>query len=92
MLDDYNLHKRWGVPFEVEMQIEAGIRNERNESCNVGIWIAISHLADMPDAEAFIPELIRKVKLRYKQCLELMEEYDLNRDVLRPMVEKMFNH
>lgn len=91
ILDKYDLNKNWGVPFEVEKQINEEIRSIEKESINSGSWLAISEFASIREAKHILPEIIKAMGYTYEECLNLMEECKYNNDILRSIVKKVFN-
>lgn len=91
ILDKYNLNRNWGVPFEVEKQINEEVRDIEKESVSSGSWLAISEFANIREAQQLLPEVIKAMGYTYEECLDLMEECKFNNDILRPIVEKVFN-
>ena len=90
-LDKYDLNKNWGVPFEVEKQINEEIRSIEKKSINSGSWLVISEFASIREAKQILPEVIKAMGYTYEECLDLMEECKFNNDILRPIVAKVFN-
>lgn len=91
ILEKYALNTNWGVPVEIKALISEDIRKLKNKSEDTGIWVTIAEFAAIPEAEPFVIEVIKKMKFRYIQCLNLLEEVRYNSDILRPIVEKIFN-
>lgn len=91
ILDKYNLNRNWGVPFEVEKQINEEIRDIEKKSVSSGTWLAISEFANIREAQQLLPEVIKAMGYSYEECLNLMEECKFNNEILRPIVEKVLN-
>lgn len=91
ILEKYALNKNWGVPFEIEALISEDIIKLKNKSEDMGIWLTIAEFAALPGVEPFVIDVIKKMKFRYVQCLNLLEEVRYNSDILRPIVEKLFH-
>lgn len=91
IIDEYDLNKNWGVPFEVEQKIHEEMVSIAEKSLNCGVWCAISEFASIREAKQLLPEVIRAMGYTYEECLGLMEECKYNNDILRPIVEKVFN-
>lgn len=89
--DKYNLNRNWGVPFEVEKQINEEVRDIEKKSVSSGSWLAVSEFAGIREAQQLLPEVIKAMGYTYEECLDLMEECKFNNDILRPIVEKVFN-
>lgn len=90
IIEKYELNKNWGVPYEIEYQIETNILSLKNKSENAGIWLAIVALAEKQEGIPLIEYLIRTYRFRYEECLNLMKEIDDNKRTIRPIVEKIF--
>lgn len=91
ILDKYNLNRNWGVPVEVEKQINEEIKDIDQKSVSSGSWLVISEFANIREAQQLLPEVIKAMGYSYEECLNLMEECKFNNDILRPIVEKVFD-
>lgn len=90
IIEKYELNKNWGVPFEIEHQIDADFIKLKNRSEKAGIWLAIVEIANKDSGPTLVERLIKDYHFEYEECLEWMREIEDNKRTIRPIVEKIF--
>ena len=85
-LDKYDLNKNWGVPFEVEKQLETEVSNAMND----GIWIAVQELVYCHDYPSVAREILKNAGFTREECDGCQERSGTWDDEMYAFIEQYF--